>query len=75
MDSAAWKIGGPVVMTCLVGAVNVLASFTVGRWLVEYVPGIRNSSKRGKVLAAISWFLVDTIPRTKFLDLTSNVSC
>jgi len=36
----AWKVVGPVIMTGFVGMANVLASFTLGRWLVRYVPGV-----------------------------------
>ncbi|EXK25357.1 hypothetical protein FOMG_17969 [Fusarium oxysporum f. sp. melonis 26406] len=42
MSTAAWKAAGPVIMTVLVSAVNVVASFTIGRWLVDYVPSVRS---------------------------------
>ena len=40
MGQDVWMVAGPVVMTALVGTVNVFAAFGVGWGLVEYVPGI-----------------------------------
>jgi hypothetical protein len=39
MQSMIWKVAGPVVMTGLVGALNVVSSFTIGRLLVCHFPG------------------------------------
>ena len=41
LDSPAWKAVGPLVMTGIMSGVNIVASFAVGKFLVEYVPGLR----------------------------------
>lgn len=40
MQSVLWKVAGPTGMTLLVGALNVVTSFTIGRLLVCYIPGV-----------------------------------
>lgn len=40
VDNKLWRIFGPVLMTAVVGAGNVLGSFALGRFLVDYVPGV-----------------------------------
>ena len=40
MRTKAWRVVGPTVMTTVMGTLNVVGSYSVGRWLVDYVPGL-----------------------------------
>jgi len=40
MDNTVWKLAGPVMMTAVVGMMDLFASFAIGRFLVDYVPGV-----------------------------------
>jgi hypothetical protein len=39
-NNKLWRILAPVLMTAVVGTGNVLGSFALGRFMVDYVPGV-----------------------------------
>ncbi|QKX59480.1 uncharacterized protein TRUGW13939_06614 [Talaromyces rugulosus] len=39
-NNKLWRILAPVLMTAVVGTGNVLGSFALGRFIVDYVPGV-----------------------------------
>ena len=41
-DMSWWKIVGPLLFTAVVGLVNSATCFALGKFLVTYVPGLRN---------------------------------
>lgn len=36
----SWKAIGPVIMTAIMGSVNVTSSFVIGKWAIQSIPGL-----------------------------------